>query len=289
MIDPKHARLYKDVPPELPARFKAFCETYPYQTLNIQGLSWRYIDTQSGSRVLFIPAGGTSVAVVSWQTIAFLAQYYRVISFDYPPLMKLQDLFDGVLSLFEHLQINTVDVLAGSGGTIFIQAFFQVYPQKIAKMILSTAIPPASETEKGKSRLPGWLYWMPTWLIRSLMLLSFKRLGGKGEMPPETRFTLALAKEIMLYQHKRSNFISLFTLFSQMADSFQDAPLQQENREKKTLLIFGAQDPSTPEPVRARMLTLYPEAEIKIFRDGGHAIALTHRQEYLAAITEFLA
>ena len=54
-------------------------------------------------------------------------------------------------------------------------------------------------------------------------------------------------------------------------------------------MLFGSEDPTTPEDKREAMRALYPQAEMVVFEGGEHGIGLTHKQEYYAAIDSFLA
>jgi hypothetical protein len=64
-MDLKIEKLYENVPEEQLKRFQAFRERYPYQTLTVQGIPWRVIDTKIGSSPLLVPPGGTGVAEIS--------------------------------------------------------------------------------------------------------------------------------------------------------------------------------------------------------------------------------
>ena len=49
--NPKVAKLYKDVPPELVSRLHQFRTKYLYKRATVGGTEWRYIDTGSGEQV----------------------------------------------------------------------------------------------------------------------------------------------------------------------------------------------------------------------------------------------
>ena len=64
--NPKIARLYAGVPEESLSRLRAFRERFPYQSVSLSGIEWNYIDSGTGKPPLFILAGGTSIAEVSF-------------------------------------------------------------------------------------------------------------------------------------------------------------------------------------------------------------------------------
>ena len=112
----KISKLYEDVPEESLNRLVAFRERYPYRTISLGGRQWRFIDSREGERVLFIPAGGTTIAEVSFNSLEHFAKNYRVIAPDYPPIGKLQELLDGFIDLLDYLGVNQFYTMGGSYG-----------------------------------------------------------------------------------------------------------------------------------------------------------------------------
>lgn len=55
-----------------------------------------------------------------------------------------------------------------------------------------------------------------------------------------------------------------------------------------TLIIYGQHDKLVPQAVGKEMLKLLPEATLRVIDHAGHAPFLSHRQEFLHAITGFL-
>jgi pimeloyl-ACP methyl ester carboxylesterase len=56
----------------------------------------------------------------------------------------------------------------------------------------------------------------------------------------------------------------------------------------KVLLVLADDDPGTPEPVRAALSALYPEARLHLFHGTGHVTSVLERDEYQAVIDTFL-
>lgn len=281
--------LYQDVPQELLERFRAFRERYPYQTVAIRGIPWRLIDTQAGFKPLLVPPGGTGIAEIGWQTLEHLAKKYRVIAFDFPPLGRMRDLTSGAIELMDRMEIDRIDALGGSGGTLFLQPFLWWYPERVSKMILSTPIP----LENTGGNLVAWivplLRLIPTRWLRAMLMKSFERLGkGEGE-DCAAALVMAQAKEIVMHRMQRDNFLALFSLIADMGTRCRYDPESVQRWAGKMLMMFGSEDPSTPAEVRAKMSALYPQAQVVVFEGGSHTIAVTHQKEYFAAIDNFLS
>ncbi len=284
--DKRIARLYEGVPEERLERFIAFRQRYPYQTITVQEIPWQVIDTRVGEQVLFLPASGTGVAEVSWETIEHLAQTYRVVAVDYPAVDSLSRLFEGLIGVFDHLGIGQFAALGGSGGALFLQPFLRAYPERISKMILATPVPPDPARGQRTAKLLRWLRVMPTFVIRALLAQSFERLGAGDE---NLELVMAITREVVMYRLKRKNFMSIFSYVVDMTGEYKYSPDDLKNWSGKLLLIYGVDDSSTPEDVRAQMQALYPQAQVELIEGGGHGIALSHQEEYFAAIDAFLA
>jgi pimeloyl-ACP methyl ester carboxylesterase len=55
-----------------------------------------------------------------------------------------------------------------------------------------------------------------------------------------------------------------------------------------TLILESAQEEMLRPEDRARMKACYPRAEVYTFENAGHAVAITHREAYVAAIRAFI-
>jgi pimeloyl-ACP methyl ester carboxylesterase len=287
---PEFANLYRNVPEEKIRQFRAFRECYPYQAMTVQGLEWRFIDTRSGAMPLFLPASGTGVAEVGWETIQHLAEKYRVISLDYPPVGSLRALFSGVIEIFDRLGIDHFNAMGGSGGALFLQPFLQTHSQRINKMILATPVPPSLTRGKQMEKMLRWFRVLPTFVMRYLLMQTFDKLAksDSDNDPSQTALVMAMAREIVQHRLKREHFLSLFSFVVDMTRDFTYTAENLRGWHGKLLLLFGTEDPSTPEQVREEMLALYPQAQVRLFDSGGHTIALTHQKEYFEAIDQFL-
>ncbi len=116
MNNPKIAKFYRGVPAKSLQRLQEFRQRYPYQSRTIRGHEWRFIDTGEGEEVLVVMAGGTSIAEVSFQSLAHFAEQCRVIAPDYPPIGNISELFEGLISLLDDLGVGQFSLMGGSYG-----------------------------------------------------------------------------------------------------------------------------------------------------------------------------
>jgi pimeloyl-ACP methyl ester carboxylesterase len=287
--NPKIAKLYQDVPEESLRRLQAFRERYPYRTITIKGRQWQFIDTQEGETALFIPAGGTTVAEVSFKSLEHLAQQYRVIAPDYPPIDNLKELFEGFIELLDHLGIDQFNAMGGSYGGWMVQSLVRHYPERVSKLVITAIGPPNSENSQQIAKLMRWLRIMPIFLLRALINRSFARLASSRTGDPDLAMLRALVKEIVFHRVKREDLLAALLRLVDQTENYTFSPDDLKDWPGSILVVFGSEDPSTPPEKRQAMRVLYPQAEVKVFEGGEHGIAISHQREYFATIDEFLA
>ncbi len=282
------ARLYRDVPEAMLERLQSFRERYPYRTTSINGSPWRFIDTREGEMGLVVLAGGTTVAEVSFASLEHLAQRYRIIAPDYPPIEDVNALLDGLIALLDQLGISQFHAMGGSYGGWMAQSLVRRYPARVRKLVLAAIGPPDPENSRQLSRLLPWLRIAPTPLLRALIKRSFARLVGDRARDGEQTLLWALVSEVMRTRVTRAGLLAALRRLIDQTQSQTFSPDDLKDWPGRILLLFGSEDPATPPEKREAMRQLYPEAEVTVFEGGEHGIALTHQREYFAAIDAFL-
>jgi pimeloyl-ACP methyl ester carboxylesterase len=287
--NPKIAKLYQDVPQEAFRNLEAFRERYPYQSVTLNGRHWHYIDTQAGDVALFIPAGGTSVAEVSFKSIEHFAQNFRVVSPDYPPIDTLEELFEGFNALLEHLGVNKFYTLGGSYGGWIVQSLVRKFPDRVNKLVITVVGPPDPENSQQLARLMPWLSLAPTFMLRSMINRTFASLESKKEADPDLALLWALVKEVTYFRVGKADILAGLDRLIDQTQNYTFSPEDLQDWPGSILILFGSEDPGTPREKQEEMRQLYPQAEVKVFEGGEHGIALSHQQEYFSAIDEFLS
>jgi pimeloyl-ACP methyl ester carboxylesterase len=287
--NPKIARLYKDIPEASLNQLQEFRDRYPYQEITLDGRTWRYIDTKVGEQVLFIPAGGTTIAEVSFNSLAHFAQRYRVIAPDYPSIGEIQELCDGIIALLDHLDVDEFFTMGGSYGGWMVQSLVRLYPERICKLVITAVGPPDPKNSQELARLIGWLRITPTFMLKRMINRSFSRLASKTGEDEDLALLGALVREAIYFRLGREDILAMIQRLIDQTENYTYSAQDLEEWPGEILLVFGSEDPATPLARREAMTELYPIAESKIFEGGEHGIAITHQQEYFAVIDEFLA
>jgi pimeloyl-ACP methyl ester carboxylesterase len=286
--DPKITKFYKDVPSEGIERLEAFRRDFPYQTMNIDGKEWCFIDSQKGESSVLMFVGGTTIAEVSMNSIEFCARKYRVIAPDYPPIDHLDELFEGYIELLDRLGIHQFSAMGGSYGGWMLQSFVRQYPERVEKAIISVVGPPNPENSKQIARILPLLRILPLGLIRSLVNRTFTGLESQRTQDPDQLMIWALVKEVVFHRLRRKDFIALMRRLVDQTENYTFTADDLVDWKGKMLIIFGSKDPATPLEKREAMRALYPQAKVVVIEGGEHGISMTEKDQYYGAIDSFL-
>jgi pimeloyl-ACP methyl ester carboxylesterase len=95
------------------------------------------------------------------------------------------------------------------------------------------------------------------------------------------------------YQHElisrltKADLRAMYLLGIDLVESFRFAPDDLASWPGKILILESDEDPVTPEK-RAELRQTYPKARVHTFHGAGHTPWMSHREEYLSVIKEFL-
>jgi len=285
LTDPQIAALYGDVPaPEL-ERYKDFLREHPYRHLEFEGVDWAYMATAQSGAAAMLLSGALCAPEVSWKSIAGLAEQYHIIAPEYPAVKGMDALVDGIAAILRAEGLTQVHVLGGSYGGFVAQVFVRRHPELTRSLVLSHTLPPFPASGQRIENMLRWLDWIPQGVLRWLM---DKRLAGLlPARTPETAGLHATYREMLRYRLGKPDLIALL---ARTADFSRRpfVPADLDGWAGNILLILSEDDPSTPEEVRAALQALYPRAETRLFRGGGHATAVSQQAEYLGAMRDFL-
>ena len=161
--------------------------------------------------------------------------------------------------------------------------------ERIDKVVISAVGPPNPENSRQLAKLMRWMKWMPTFILKALINRAFTRLDrSEAAQGPDTALLWAMVQEAMSTRITRADILCLITRLIDQTDNFPIPEDALRDWPGRMLLLQGSEDPSTPADRREAMRRLYPGAEVVVIQGAGHAMALTHREEYYAALEEFL-
>jgi pimeloyl-ACP methyl ester carboxylesterase len=283
---PHIASLYAQVPADRLEEFRAFRRAFPYKDIVHDGLTWPYLTDGQGDPPLLLLSGALAIPDISWTTIVNFAARRRVIVPAYPPVRTMDALVDGVAAVLRHEGVDQAHVMGGSYGGFVAQVFARRYPQLTRSLVLSHTQPPYPELAARMRRFARLLRWMPMGLVRQMMRRVFRSM--MPEWSEETACLLAIFDELIGYTLDKKDVIGILERTADYSvRSF--APQDLSRWPGEVLLVFGEDDPATPPEVRQRLESLYPGCQVHLFEGAGHTTSITHQEEYLAVIDEFLS
>ena len=287
--NPKIAKLYEDVPTESLVRLKSFREKYPYQKITIDGKEWSYIDTREGEKTLFLLAGSTTVAEVSFLELEHFAPHYRVISSDYPPIDNLKELFDGYIKLFTHLGIENFYAMGGAYGGWIAQSLVRQYQELISKLVLAKVGPPDKENNQQMAKTMRWIKLTPTSVLRASVSRSFSQMDSSDSADPDHLLLKALTQEALLSRVQRADILSSLERLIDQTKNYSFSAGDLNDWPGHMLLLFSENDPAEPPEMRQAMKDLYPQAEIKLIDSSEAGAELSEQGEFFNTIDDFFA
>ena len=155
--------------------FDKFISENTSKTLDINGVTWKYFSTGSGSKTLVILPGGGSIAESAFQYILEFSKDYKVLTIDIPEIHSVDGCLDGVKKIIEAENSPVVDFLGFSMGGMMAQCFVRKYPESVNKLILFATMPPDKEYAKRYVKYGRGIGIVPAWLFRWISKRSLKK------------------------------------------------------------------------------------------------------------------
>ncbi len=285
------AKIYRDVPTADLEAFRRFRAENPPRTAEIAGRSWSYLSGGnggaggSGDRTLLFLPGAQGVGEAVWGNIEHFSPRFRWIAPSYAPVPTMAELTDGIAALLDHEGIGRVSVISGSYGGFVAQVFVRRHPDRVERLVLSHTGPPNPGRGQVIEKSLRWLPRLPMFLLR---LQYRKVMTGVIPKRPETALTIAQLEEIIALHLTKEWMINGYRRVADYDQAYRFTPGDLDGWPGRILLLQADNDPATPPPVRERMKALYSGAEVRVFEGSGHATGILKREEYLAAMGEFL-
>ncbi len=285
--DPKIDKLYAEVPLQEMKKFRAFCNAYPYRSIQYRGMEWPYLSSPGNGIPLLILSGALAHPDISWQSISHFGANRRIVVPAYPAVRTMDELTDGIAAILCHEKIESAHVMGGSYGGFVGQVFVRRFPALTRSLILShTSVPDSTGVEKTR-RLMKALYLLPAGVLRGLLNRSLGKMMPADASSPGIRLMQAMFGELTRYRLTKADIVGIMD----RTFDFYLHPFAVEDLAGwagKILIVLAEDDPASPERVRTAFGKLYPQAEWKLFRGSGHTTSVTNQAEYQAVMDEFL-
>jgi len=276
--------IYREVPAEQRDALRDFRAAYPQQSLHVDGVAWTYHRVGKGERTLLWLVGGLKKADAAYRSIPLLADDFRILAPDYPPVESMEALCDGLAAILDAEAVKTADVLSGSFGGMIAQEFLRRYPERAAKVVLSTTTPPDSTQSERYEQLLQMVEAAPEELVRQQAESQFFSIIAPPES--EAAFYRAYLHELFQQRLGKADIASTYrAILDFMVQVYSPDDLADWQGE---LLILDSDDDATfQEEARQRMYSLYPLAQTHTFQGAGHSPGSTQREAFFQRVRDF--
>ena len=283
--------LYAKVPAEQVEKLKEFRRAHPVKRLLFGDTEWEYISCGRGEQTLLLLPGALSIGESTFPLITAFENEYRIIAPSYALSLTMTGLCEGIAHILQAEGINRVHVIGGSYGGLVAQYFVRKYPAKVCSLVLSHTFlmtpkfeMPLKIAAKLFPALPRSLFVPLLKLRLNKMLLSTLR----RRRHPEYEFWRSYLNEAVASDRFREVAIHQNRCLLELARRPQFTPDDLKEWRGKILIIDSDDDPAIGPRDRALLRNAYPQAEVRTFRDAGHASSILKREEAFSVVRRFL-
>ena len=279
---------HRDIAAERWAELREFRATHPLQHVTVSRVRCDYIASGEGDEALLLLPGGAMVGESLFTRIPAFEDRYRVIAPDYPRVPTAAQLLDGLAGVLETERVQAAHVLGPSYGGLVAQCLVRRHPERVRSLILAnTAVPPRRLLWPAKvfvALLPS----MPLGWLRTLRERTLARaFSGVRSVPLVDQVFWRDYQHGLVSRLSKEDLCDMYRLGIDLMESFRCAPDDLASWPGRILILESDEDLVTPEQ-RDELRRYYPRAEVHTFRGAGHTPWMSHKEEYLSVIKEFL-
>ena len=267
---------------------RKFRITHPLKRVTVDGVRWEYIASGEGEKALLILPGGAMVGEAGFTRIPAFEERYRVIAPSYASVSTAAELLDGLAGILDAEGVRAVHVLGPSYGGLVAQCFVRRHPGRVQTLILAnTLVPPRRVLWLSRVFL-ALLPLVPLGWLRALRERTLARaFSGVPSVLPEDQVFWRDYQHRLVSRLSKPELRAMYRLGIDLMESFRFAPDDLASWPGRVLILESDEDLLTPEQ-RAELRWCYPQARVHTFRGAGHTPWMSHREEYLSIVKEFL-
>jgi deazaflavin-dependent oxidoreductase (nitroreductase family) len=267
---------------------REFRDTHPLKHTNVAGVGWDYIACGEGKETLLLLPGGAMVGEAGFTRIPAFENRYRVIAPDYPRVSTAAQLLDGLAGVLDAEGVREAHVLGPSYGGMVAQCFVRRHPERVRSLILANTLVPPRRLLWPAKALQILLPLVPLGWLRALRERTLARaFSGVPSVPLEDQVFWRDYQYGLVSRLSKPELRAMYRLGIDLMESFRFAPDDLASWPGRILILESDEDLLTPEQ-RAELRRTYPQAEVHTFRGAGHTPWMSHREEYLSIVKEFL-
>jgi deazaflavin-dependent oxidoreductase (nitroreductase family) len=282
-------RTHRDLAATRWEELRGFRATHPPRRVTVDGVDWEYVAGGEGEEVLLILPGGAMVAEAGFTRIPAFEDRYRVIAPSYPHVSTATELLDGLAGVLDAEGVRDVHVIGPSYGGLVAQGLVRRHPGRVRSLILANTLVPPRRMVLLSRLFLALLPLVPVGWLRTLRERGLARaFSGVPSVPPEEGAFWRDYQHGLVSRLSKAELRDMYRLGIDLVESFRFAPGDLASWPGRVFILESDQDFLTPEQ-RAELRRCYPLAGVYTIHGAGHTPWMSHREEYLSAIKEFLA
>lgn len=249
--------------------------------VDVDRVQWRYYRLGAGSPVLWL-TGGLRRAALGAAFLEQLAARHTVVAPDYPPVRTIGQFMIGFDAILQAEGVGTFDLVGQSYGGMLAQAYLAHRPDKVRRLILSSAGP----ADYGRRWLPAEKLFIT--LARAVPETTLKGLLGAGlsrlarQLPPAERAEMAgTIKTILRTELYRADVVSHFAVAADLIRTRLVTPSAFQAWKGRIIVLTAENDPTQSRNDILRYQRLFGRGVDMISLGRlGHAAPLTDPATY---------
>jgi len=250
----------------------------------IDGRAWEAFDTGDGSPTLVALPG----AVGGGEGHFFLAEQLRpevrVIAAGLPAVGTVSEAVSGLRAFLQARGASRPILLGASFSGLIVQAYVRAFPHDVAAIILSHTGVLDRARVKPSLRAARVVGALPVPVTRFMLRLLVRALVRKA---PQAAFWRDLYSDFIAATG-RDLLVSRYLLTADFCAGPGWSPDDLRDWPGRVLIIDSDDDRVASEATRARLRSLYPQAEVATFKGAGHSTAIARPEEYARTIRRFV-
>lgn len=274
-----------------------FYETYPQQTMKINGtdFKYRYHKNENAKVTLVLLTGGIGLSDLFYNHFDRFAQDFSVITFDYLiEYPTMAGLADAACELFRRLGVKVWLVGQSLGGAA-AQIFTKRNPDCIEGMVLSNTCPIVNRggageyfegMKKRQAKSRRLIRFIPWGLAKKAMMKAINKKVEK--LPPEGRAEFGEMAQVMLTMLTKKYELHMIDMLLDCGNYFDMKKEDFAQLSDRVLLILSDDDETFSDDCRRELTELMTEPTVIKDMGGGHLGALMQIDEYAKTVTDYI-
>jgi pimeloyl-ACP methyl ester carboxylesterase len=283
-------KFYKKIPASQKKYIDDFEKVHSEKSLDVNGVTWQYFDSEEGQEVLLLLHGGFVDYTMWIHQIVEFESTYRVIAPTCPDLpdAKMDEYSAALSKILEAENITKINMMGYSEGGLIAQCFLRNNPTIVDKVILGHTFYPSRESRYYKYDF-GLFRSMPAFLTEMLFRLLAK--PDKEEIQHNSTEWLEWYKSWFGEIKSKLTKAQIITHIDLMIDFVRNYEFDASDLSEweGQMLITVSEDDIVLNYFDG-MKQLYPQAKYHMFKKGlgAHSIALITPTVFNRRVAEFL-